>query len=137
MSPPLTFDDFLGALKSRKRKQLRKERAKARAAIERLTWVERPTLEQLDDLDRFYRITTENHGGRDYLRPGFFHALAKHLPEAMRLVDHYRFRAAMKTAVASPPFSVAPGDGSPASAADAGASAAGVSAHGGRSGSHS
>jgi predicted N-acyltransferase len=82
-----TFDDFLGQLKSRKRKQLRKERAKAQAAIERLTWVEAPSQEQLDDLDRFYRTTTDNHGGRDYLRPGFFHALAKHLPEAMRMVE--------------------------------------------------
>lgn len=82
-----TFDDFLGALKSRKRKQLRKERAKAKAAIERLTWVEAPTQDQLDDLDRFYRLTTDNHGGRDYLHPGFFHALAKELPEAMRMVE--------------------------------------------------
>jgi hypothetical protein len=82
-----TFDDFLAQLKSRKRKQLRKERAKAQAAIERLTWVEAPSDEQLDDLDRFYRITTDNHGGRDYLRPGFFHALAKHLPDAMRMVE--------------------------------------------------
>lgn len=82
-----TFDDFLARLKSRKRKQLRKERAKAQAAIERLTWVESPSEEQLDDLDRFYRITTDNHGGRDYLRPGFFHVLAKHLPEAMRMVE--------------------------------------------------
>jgi uncharacterized protein len=82
-----TFDDFLAALKSRKRKQLRKERAKAKAAIERLTWVESPREDQLDDLDRFYRVTTDNHGGRDYLKPGFFHALAKHLPEAMRMVE--------------------------------------------------
>jgi predicted N-acyltransferase len=82
-----SFDDFLAQLKSRKRKQLRKERAKAKAAIERLTWVDAPSQEQLDDLDRFYRITTDNHGGRDYLRPGFFHALAKHLPEAMRMVE--------------------------------------------------
>lgn len=82
-----TFDAFLAALKSRKRKQLRKERAKAKGAIERLTWVEQPTQEQLDDLDRFYRITTDSHGGRDYLRPGFFHALAKYLPEAMRMVE--------------------------------------------------
>jgi hypothetical protein len=82
-----SFDDFLAQLKSRKRKQLRRERAKAKAAIERLTWVDAPSEEQLDDLDRFYRITTDNHGGRDYLRPGFFHALAKHLPEAMRMVE--------------------------------------------------
>lgn len=82
-----SFDDFLGALKSRKRKQLRKERQKAQAAIDRLTWVEAPTQEQLDDLDRFYRTTTENHHGRDYLRPGFFHRVAETLPDAMRMVE--------------------------------------------------
>jgi predicted N-acyltransferase len=84
-----SFDDFLGALKSRKRKQLRKERERARAAIDSLAWHEGGALgqQQLDDLDRFYRITTANHGGRDYLREGFFHALAKHLPDAMRVVE--------------------------------------------------
>ena len=82
-----SFDDFLGELKSRKRKQLRKERAKAQAAIDRLSWVEAPTQEQLDDLDRFYRTTTENHHGRDYLRPGFFHRVAELLPDAMRMVE--------------------------------------------------
>ncbi|MDB4952810.1 MAG: hypothetical protein JWO36_379 [Myxococcales bacterium] len=84
-----TFDDFLGQLKSRKRKQLRKERERARAAIERLAWISGPELDQarLDDLDRFYRITTDNHGGRDYLRPGFFHRLAETLPDAMRMVE--------------------------------------------------
>jgi len=84
-----TFDDFLAQLKSRKRKQLRKERARARAAIERLVWVSGGELDeaQLDDLDRFYRHTTDQHGGRDYLRPGFFHALARYLPDAMRMVE--------------------------------------------------
>jgi predicted N-acyltransferase len=84
-----TFDDFLGQLKSRKRKQLRKERDRARAAIERLSWVHGAELgeAQLDDLDRFYRHTTDEHGGRDYLRPGFFHALARYLPDAMRMVE--------------------------------------------------
>jgi predicted N-acyltransferase len=84
-----TFDDFLGQLKSRKRKQLRKERERARAAIERLSWIGGAELDQgrLDDLDRFYRNTTDQHGGRDYLRPGFFHALAKYLPDAMRMVE--------------------------------------------------
>jgi predicted N-acyltransferase len=84
-----TFDDFLAELKSRKRKQLRKERERARAAIERLSWVSGGELDQaqLDDLDRFYRHTTDEHGGRDYLRPGFFHALARYLPDAMRMVE--------------------------------------------------
>jgi predicted N-acyltransferase len=84
-----SFDEFLGALKSRKRKQLRKERGKARGAIDSLVWKTGHELdrEQLDDLDRFYRNTTDNHGGRDYLRPGFFHALAKYLPDEMRMVQ--------------------------------------------------
>lgn len=84
-----TFDDFLGQLKSRKRKQLRKERERARAAIERLSWITGAELDEarLDDLDRFYRNTTDQHGGRDYLRPGFFHALARYLPDAMRMVE--------------------------------------------------
>jgi predicted N-acyltransferase len=84
-----TFDDFLGQLKSRKRKQLRKERERARAAIERLAWITGAELDEarLDDLDRFYRNTTDQHGGRDYLRPGFFHALARYLPDAMRMVE--------------------------------------------------
>ncbi len=83
-----SFDEFLGALKSRKRKQLRKERQKAQAAIERLEWLGGGDLDRamLDDLDRFYRNTTDNHGGRDYLRPGFFHRLAETLPDAMRAV---------------------------------------------------
>jgi predicted N-acyltransferase len=84
-----TFDDFLGQLRSRKRKQLRKERERARSAIDRLAWIAGAELapQQLDDLDRFYRNTTDQHGGRDYLRPGFFHALAKYLPDAMRMVE--------------------------------------------------
>ncbi len=87
-----SFDDFLAALKSRKRKQLRKERERARAAVDRVTWVTGRELdaERLDDLDRFYRHTTEEHGGRDYLRPGFFHALAKTMPDELAMVEVMR-----------------------------------------------
>jgi uncharacterized protein len=83
------FDGFLGALKSRKRKQLRKERERARGAIDRLAWLAGADISQaqLDAMDRFYRNTTDAHGGRDYLRPGFFHRLAETLPEAMRVVE--------------------------------------------------
>jgi len=84
-----TFDDFLGALTSRKRKQLRKERARAQAAIGALTWRAGREMDEkaLDDLDRFYRQTTDNHGGRDYLRPRFFHVLAEAMPDAMQMVE--------------------------------------------------
>jgi predicted N-acyltransferase len=84
-----TFDEFLAQLTSRKRKQLRKERARARGAIETLQWVSGREMDEarLDDLDSFYRHTTDNHGGRDYLRPGFFHALATELPDEMQMVE--------------------------------------------------
>jgi hypothetical protein len=83
------FGDFLGALRSRKRKQIRKERERARGAIERLAWISGPELDRarLDDLDRFYRHTTDQHGGRDYLRPGFFHKVAETLPDETRMVE--------------------------------------------------
>lgn len=83
------FEDFLGRLKSRKRKQMRKERQRARAAIDDMAWVSgrHATQAQLDDLDRFYRHTTEDHGGRDYLQPGFFHRLAQTLPDEMQMVE--------------------------------------------------
>jgi predicted N-acyltransferase len=84
-----SFEDFLAALKSRKRKQLRKERQRARAAIDALTWFDGAdlTTTQLDDLDRFYRSTTDQHGGRDYLRPGFFHRVAETCPDVVRVVE--------------------------------------------------
>jgi predicted N-acyltransferase len=77
------FDDFLGALASRKRKQLRKERARVAAAIDGIGWVPGGALDraQLAAMDRYYRSTVEQHGGHDYLRPGFFEALAAELPD--------------------------------------------------------
>jgi hypothetical protein len=38
----------------------------------------------LQALDRFYRRTTGRHGGQDYLRPGFFAALHRHLPHRIQ-----------------------------------------------------
>lgn len=78
-----SWDDFLAALASRKRKQLRKERARVHAAIDGLRWIGGRDLtpRHLDDLDRWYRSTTDQHGGNDYLRPGFFHQVAAALPD--------------------------------------------------------
>jgi predicted N-acyltransferase len=83
------WDDFLAALTSRKRKQLRKERERARGAVDALTWIDGCdlTTPQLDDLDRFYRQTTDNHGGRDYLRPGFFHRVAETCADSLRMLE--------------------------------------------------
>ncbi|MBC8073827.1 MAG: GNAT family N-acetyltransferase [Deltaproteobacteria bacterium] len=77
------FEAFLARLTSRKRKSIRKERARAQAAVDTIEWVGGAELDR-DDLaaiDRFYRNTTDNHGGQDYLRPGFFQALVELAPE--------------------------------------------------------
>lgn len=83
-----SFDAFLAELKSRKRKQLRKEHERARAAVDSIAWKrgDELTEPELAELDRFYRHTTDNHGGHDYLKPGFFEKCAKYVPE-MRMVQ--------------------------------------------------
>lgn len=82
-----SFDDFLAQLRSRKRKQIRKERRIAAEAFDRIEFTPGGELTsvQIDRLDAFYRRTTYCHGGRDYLRPGFFHHLAELLPDEMQL----------------------------------------------------
>lgn len=87
-----SYDDFLAALTSRRRKQLRKERARALAQIDGLTWVSGADLdaEALAALDRFYRRTTAEHGGSEYLRPGFFGELVRALPEQVQMVQARR-----------------------------------------------
>src|SRR5205814_2159152 len=84
-----SWDDFLGALKSRKRKQLRKERARVHEAVGQVEWVSGRDAgpARLDDLDRWYRSTTDAHGGMDYLRPGFFHEVARRLPDEMLIAE--------------------------------------------------
>ena len=74
-----TFDDFLATLTSRKRKQIRKERARAQRAIDELVYVpgHELTPEEIAALDGFYRRTTMEHGGCEYLQPGFFQHLFK------------------------------------------------------------
>lgn len=68
------FEAFLGRMTSRRRKQIRKERARVHAAALRVEWVPGSALtaEDVATIDRFYRQTTANHHGNDYLQPGFF-----------------------------------------------------------------
>jgi hypothetical protein len=81
-----SFDDFLGAMSSRRRKQVRRERTRARDAVEGFTMLSGAELSAGDvtALDRFYRTTTRVHGGHAYLRPGFFEALVELVPDRMR-----------------------------------------------------
>lgn len=73
------FEGFLGRMTSRRRKQIRKERARVQAAIGAVEWVPGSALtaEDVATIDRFYRQTTQNHHGNDYLQPGFFEAVTE------------------------------------------------------------
>ncbi|HWM85052.1 MAG TPA: peptidogalycan biosysnthesis protein [Kofleriaceae bacterium] len=86
------FDDFLGRMSSRRRKQLRKERSRARAAVDAIELLPGADLTRahLRDLDRFYRINVAAHGGSAYLEPGFFAALVRCMPEAVLMARAVR-----------------------------------------------
>jgi len=81
-----SFDDFLGALASRKRKSLRKEREAARAGLEivALRGSEiRP--EHWDAMWTFYQDTGSRKWGRPYLKRAFFDLVAERQAERLLL----------------------------------------------------
>jgi len=81
-----SFDEFLARMTSRRRKQLRKERARVHAAVPAVEWVPGAALtaDDLEVIDRFYRGTTHNHFGQDYLQAGFFQAVVEEQPERVQ-----------------------------------------------------
>jgi hypothetical protein len=87
-----SFDAFLAGLSSRKRKQLRRERRLARASVDDLRLVDGRELSavQLAAIDRFYRTTVRAHGGRAYLRPGFFEEAQRRLGHRMQFSEAVR-----------------------------------------------
>lgn len=86
------FDAFLDTLKSRKRKQVKKERRRVAEAIDGLRLVPGGALTgaQLDTLDRMYRANTYCHGGMDYLQGRFFHHLAELMPDEVLVAEVQR-----------------------------------------------
>lgn len=82
------FDDFLAALVSKKRKNIRAERgqvAKAGIRIRRVGGDEASAAE-IDTAHRLYLRTFEEKGNHPALRRGFFHHLARSLGPRMLLV---------------------------------------------------
>lgn len=85
-----SFDDFLGALSSRKRKMLRKERAAAQAGlkIERLTGPDlKPS--HWDAFFKFYMDTGGRKWGSPYLNRKFFAMLHERMADKAMLVIAY------------------------------------------------
>ena len=83
-----TYEDFLGALASRKRKALRRERREALAqgiAIERLTGNDL-TEAVWDDFFAFYMDTGSRKWGRPYLARAFFSLIGQSMADRIVLV---------------------------------------------------
>ena len=85
-----TFDDFLGALASRKRKAIRKERAAAQrgVSIKRLIGSE-TRAEHWDAFWRFYQDTGARKWGRPYLTRAAFDLFGERLGDKIVLVLAY------------------------------------------------
>jgi predicted N-acyltransferase len=95
------FDDFLGALASRKRKAVRKERA---AALEDGITVEHVTGSDLteahwDAFWHFYQDTSSRKWGRPYLTRRFFSLLGERMADRVLLILAYRGKHAIAGAL--------------------------------------
>lgn len=82
------FDDFLGALRSRKRKVLRHEHEAALAAVDRIEWLTGAALteEAWDAFFSFYMDTAGRKWGRPYLTRAFFSLIGERMGDAVLLV---------------------------------------------------
>ncbi|UAK23541.1 GNAT family N-acetyltransferase [Sphingomonas nostoxanthinifaciens] len=82
-----TFDDFLGALSSRKRKSIRKERATAREGLEFVHLSgDEIRREHWDAFWRFYQDTGSRKWGRPYLTRQFFTLLGERMGDRIILM---------------------------------------------------
>jgi predicted N-acyltransferase len=83
-----SFDDFLAALASRRRKNVRKERAEAVSAGIEVEWISGKDLrdEHWDAFWRFYQDTGSRKWGRPYLTRDFFRLAHQRFPDDILLV---------------------------------------------------
>lgn len=86
------YDDFLGRLSSRKRKDLRKERARAQAFGGAIRALRGDEIEpgHWDAFWRFYQDTGSRKWGRPYLTRGFFEAIHQTMRDDILLVMAFR-----------------------------------------------
>ncbi len=83
-----TFDDFLNALSSRKRKNIRKEREKAHSSDVKIFSVTGADLKarHWDAFYRFYRMTSDRKWGQAYLNRSFFDLLSERMADQVVLI---------------------------------------------------
>ncbi len=82
------FDGFLGALSSKKRKALRKEREAALAAVDEVLWLTGSDLTEAawDAFFLFYQDTGSRKWGRPYLSRAFFSLIGERMADRIVLV---------------------------------------------------
>ncbi len=87
-----TFDELLARFASRKRKNVRKERANVQAQGIGFRWFEGAEVTEalLDQFYLFYQATYLKHGQRGYLTRDFFARLLASMPEQVMLVQAER-----------------------------------------------
>jgi len=83
-----SFDDFLGALASRKRKAIRRERRDALDGGVTIEWLTGSSIrtEHWDEFFKFYMHTGSRKWGRPYLTRAFFEAIGATLADRVLLV---------------------------------------------------
>ncbi|MDE0800554.1 MAG: GNAT family N-acetyltransferase [Rhodospirillaceae bacterium] len=83
-----SFDDFLAALSSRKRKNIRKEREKANASGVNIYTVSGDdiTCRHWDAFYRFYRLTSDRKWGQAYMTRSFFDLLSEQMGDQVLLI---------------------------------------------------
>ncbi|MCA9514828.1 MAG: GNAT family N-acetyltransferase, partial [Myxococcales bacterium] len=86
-----SFDDFTAAMTSKRRKEVRRERARAQShGLDiRLLRGDELSREDWDALYGFYRNTIAERGAIPYLKRGFYREIARRVPERVRAVIAY------------------------------------------------
>jgi uncharacterized protein len=82
------FDDFLDALRGKRRREIRRERRSVRDAGVHVSVLSGDAMEERHwrAVDRFYRSTSERKWGRPYLTPAFFEQIRGSFAHRVRFV---------------------------------------------------
>ncbi len=96
-----SFDDFLGKLSSRKRKNIKRERRRVAEQGIQLRRINGPEVseQQLSDFYTFYQATYYKRARRGYLTLGFFQEILQKMPEQLVLIMAYHNQQAVAAAL--------------------------------------
>jgi predicted N-acyltransferase len=95
-----TFEDYLGAMKSKRRREIRRERRKVEGIDVHVVAGPDMTNEEWASVDRFYRDTAARKWGTPYLTPQFFEHIRETFAHRVELTVAYRDGELMAGALA-------------------------------------